>query len=235
MNEISPFDPLPVPPELAAEFFAHNESLAADAVRAGNMQRRRAWWIAGAACFVAVVESFAIASLAPLHTVEWRLVRVDASTGRIDEVSSLRAASATITEANVKALLDRYVMLREGYAAPEATYNFRAVSLMSGEDEQKRYAAEFGGKNPLSPQVVFGKSGYIRVRIKTVAVLGPRLGQVRFAREEVKDRASPPKITHWQATIGFDVRPDARMSNADRLLNPIGFLVSDYHVDPDQP
>ena len=45
-----------------------------------------------------------------------------------------------MNEANTRFALAQYVRLREGYAAPEAEYNFRAVSLMSAAAEQRRYA-----------------------------------------------------------------------------------------------
>lgn len=233
MNEIS-LIARPVPPDVAAEFFAQNESIAAERLRAERHSRRVAWTIACGACAVAVAACFALAVLGPQHSVEWRLVRVDSSTGQIDEVQSLRAAPKTLDEANLKALLYRYVMEREGYAAPEALYDFHSVSLMSTPEEQYRYAASVSGNNSFSPQVVVGKDGFVRVHIKSVAVLASGLGQVRFSREAVKP-SEPPEVTHWLATIGFEVKPDARMSNADRLINPVGFLVSDYHVDADQP
>jgi type IV secretion system protein VirB8 len=233
MNEIS----LPaqqVPPDLAKEFFEHTEAIAVELLRAERRSRRIAWTVAAAACAVAVTACFALAALAPQHTVEWRLVRVDSSTGQIDEVQSLRAAPKTIDAANIRALLYRYVMEREGYAAPEAAYDFHAVSLMSTPEEQNLYADNVSGNNPRSPQVTAGKDGFVRIHIKSVAVLGPGLGQVRFSREVVTP-SEQPKTTDWLATIGFAIKPNAMMSNADRLINPVGFLVSGYHADPDTP
>ena len=80
-----------------------------------------------------------------------------------------------------------YVQRREGHAAPKAEYNFRATSLMSAPAEQHRYADAVRGGNPDSPQVVFGKGGFLRIRVESVSVLGPGLGEVRFAREEQKE------------------------------------------------
>jgi type IV secretion system protein VirB8 len=219
-----------VPPETAELFFSQVESLQADYLRSARRSRRAAWWVAGCAVCVAVLESAAIASLAPIHTVEWRLVRVDSATGVIDEVGQLREAPRTVNDANARFFLAQYVRLREGYAAPEAQYDFRAVSLMSNAAEQTRYDRDFKGSNPLSPQVVFGKVGFIRVHIESVSVLSQGLGQVRFSREEHREGAQE-KVTRWVATIGFEWHPDALISNADRTINPLGFQVGDYHVD----
>jgi type IV secretion system protein VirB8 len=75
-----------------------------------------------------------------------------------------------------------------------------------------------------------GKVGFIRIETESVSVLGNGLGQVHFRREEQKDGAAK-KITRWVATIGFEWKPDALISNADRIVNPLGFVVGDYHVD----
>ena len=226
MNQIA----RPIPPETADQFFEQVESLQAEHIRATRRQRNFAWYVAGCSCAMNVLLATAIAFTAPLHTVEWRLVRVDSATGAVDEVNQLRDAPKTVNEANARFFLAQYVRQREGYAAPEAEHNFRAVSLMSTRAEQGRYANDFKGSNPTSPQVVFGKSGFVRVHIESVSVLGPKLGQVRFSREEQKDGGSP-KVSVWVATIGFDWHPDALISNADRTVNPLGFQVGDYHVD----
>jgi type IV secretion system protein VirB8 len=219
-----------VPPEAAQQFFQQVESLHADHLRAARRSRQAAWWVAGCAVSIAVLESTAIASLAPIHTVEWRLVRVDSATGVIDEVSQLREAPKTVDDANARYFLAQYVRLREGYAAPEARYDFHAVSLMSTAAEQARYDADFKGSNPVSPQVVFGKDGFVRVHIESVSVLAAGLGQVRFSRQEHRDGIGD-KVTRWVATIGFAWHPEALISNADRTINPLGFQVGDYHID----
>jgi type IV secretion system protein VirB8 len=146
-------------------------------------------------------------------------------------VGQLREAPTTVNDANARFFLAQYVRLREGYEAPEAQYAFKAVSLMSSAAEQARYDQDFKGSNPLSPQVVFGKVGFIRVHIESVSVLSHGLGQVRFTREEHRDGDQEEKVTRWVATIGFEWHPDALISNADRTINPLGFQVSDYHVD----
>jgi type IV secretion system protein VirB8 len=230
MNDMSA---IPVPPDLSDEFFRQQESLHAEHIRSIARGRRTAWWVAGCAIALAVLDSVAIASLAPLHSVEWRLVRVDSSTGAIDVVNQLTDAPKTVTEANARATMALYVQRREGYAAPEVEYNFRSTSLMSAPAEQRRYADAVRGGNPDSPQVVFGKGGFVRISVESVSVLGPGLGQVRFARQEQKDGGTA-RVTQWIATIGFEWKPDALMSNADRTIDPLGFQVSDYHVDASQ-
>jgi type IV secretion system protein VirB8 len=231
MNQLAA---IPIPAEAGEEFFRQQESLHAQHIRSIARGRTAAWWVAGCAVAVAVLEAGAMAALAPLHSVEWNILKVPDS-GPVEVLTRLSsdAVKLTINEANARATLAQYVRFREGYAAPEAAYAFRAVSLMSIPQEAQRYAAAVRGGNPDSPQVQFGKLGSIRINVLSVSLLGPGLGQVRFARIEQKDGGTE-RMTQKVATIGFDWQVDAIMANADRTVNPLGFLVSAYRVDDSQ-
>lgn len=202
-----------------------------DLLLSAQRSKRLAWTVAAVACTLSVVSVGAVAALAPLKTVEPFVIRVDNATGIVDVVSALRDGSASYGEAVTRYFLAKYVRAREGYARPEAEANFRTVSLLSDGSEQNRFAAFFRGSNPESPQVAYGRSGVAEVRIKTISLLGPNLASVRYSRETRKGEET--KTSHWIATITFEVRPDAKISTGDRLVNPIGFLVSEYHADPE--
>jgi type IV secretory pathway component VirB8 len=223
----------PITPETAKDFFEQIDGLEMDYVRANQKSTRRAWRVAGVAVTVALLEGFAIASLAPIHTVEWRLLRVD-NAGPVEVVTTLDKGQV-FTDANARYFLGQYVRMRESYYDPEKLYNFHVVGLMSDPAEQQRYAETIKGSNPISPQTVFAHGGFERVKIESTAILGKGLGQVAFSREEHTDQSSVAKITRWVATIGFTIRPDAKMKDADRNENPLGFQVVSYHIDAVNP
>ena len=96
--------------------------------------------------------------------------------------------------------------------------------------EQARFAAWYRGSNPESPQVVNGRFGIATVRIKAISLLADNVASVRFLKESRKGEET--RVTHWVATLTFSY-VNAPMSSADRLINPLGFLVSDYRADPE--
>lgn len=202
-----------------------------DLLLSAQRSKRLAWTVAAVSCALSLVSVGAVAALAPLKTVEPFVIRVDNATGIVDVVSALREGSASYGEAVTRYFAAKYVRAREGYSRAEAETNFRTVSLLSEGPEQNRFAALFRGSNPESPQVVYGRSGIAEIRIKTISLLGPNLASVRFLRETRKGEET--KTSHWIATITFEVRPDAKISTSDRLVNPIGFLVSEYRADPE--
>lgn len=219
-----------VGPDDLKTYFDNARRWEQDLLLSAHRSRRTAWFIAASACALAIAAVGAVAALAPLKTVEPFVVRVDNATGIVDTVSALTATPARYDEAVTKYFLGRYVRAREGYSYPEAETNFRTISLLSGSGEQARFAAWYRGSNPESPQVVQGRFGVATVRIKAISLLADNVASVRFMKESRKGEET--RITHWVSTLTFSYAT-APMSSADRLVNPLGFQVSEYRADPE--
>jgi type IV secretion system protein VirB8 len=191
---------------------------------------RIAWFVAICASIIAVVSVFAIAGLTPLKTVEPFVVRVDNSTGIVDVVSALTSAAGTYDEAVTKYFAAKYVRAREGYVSSEAEDNFRTVALLSTQPEQTRFANVYRGGNPDSPQNIYGRSATSRINIVSISLINASVVSVRYMRTVT--RSDDVRTTHWVATLTFSYA-NAPMSSTDRLVNPLGFVVSDYRADPE--
>ncbi|PWU77256.1 virB8 family protein [Ochrobactrum sp. POC9] len=191
---------------------------------------RLAWSIAIASAIVAGISILAVASLAPLKTVEPFVVRVDNSTGIVDVVSALSATAGTYDEAVTKYFAAKYVRGREGYVWSEAQENFRTIALLSTQAEQARFAATYRGSNPQSPQNVYGRSATVRINIVSIALINQNVASVRYMRSVT--RGEEVRTTHFVATLTYSYA-NAPMSSTDRLVNPLGFAVSEYRADPE--
>ncbi|MGK9203143.1 virB8 family protein [Sinorhizobium meliloti] len=191
---------------------------------------RIAWTIAIVASIIAGASIFAVAGLTPLKTVEPFVVRVDNSTGIVDVVSALTSTAGTYDEAVTKYFAAKYVRAREGYVWSEAEENFRAVALLSTQPEQARFAALYRGGNPESPQNVYGRGATARISIASISLINPHVVSVRYMRTIT--RGEEVRTTHWVATLTYSYA-NAPMSSTDRLVNPLGFAVSEYRADPE--
>ncbi|MEP7453356.1 virB8 family protein [Phyllobacterium sp. SB3] len=191
---------------------------------------RIAWLAAGCAGIIAVVSVFAIAGLTPLKTVEPFVVRVDNSTGIVDVVSALTSNPGTYDEAVTKYFAARYVRARESYIWSEARENFRTVALLSAQPEQTRFATLYRGSNPDSPQNIYGRSVVSRINIVSISLINANVVSVRYTRTIT--RGDDVGTTHWVATLTFSY-VNTPMSSTDRLVNPLGFAVSEYRADPE--
>ncbi|CUX03086.1 virB8 family protein [Rhizobium pusense] len=191
---------------------------------------RIAWSIAMASGIVAGVAVFAVAGLTPLKTVEPFVVRVDNSTGIVDVVSALTSTAGTYDEAVTKYFAAKYVRAREGYVWSEAQENFRTVALLSTQAEQTRFAALYRGTNPQSPQNTYGRGATARIDIASISLINENVVSVRYMR--TIRRGEEGRMTHWVASLTYSYA-NAPMSSSDRLVNPLGFAVSEYRADPE--
>ncbi|MET3589594.1 type IV secretion system protein VirB8 [Bartonella silvatica] len=174
--------------------------------------------------------ALAVTALTPLKTVEPFIIRVDSSTGIIDTVSALKESPKDYDEAITRYFASKYVRARESFQLSEAENNFRLVSLLSSPEEQNRFARWYAGNNPESPQNIY-QNMTATVTIKSISFLNKNLIQVRYYRM-VKELNGKENISHWVSILNFSYI-NAQISTTDRLINPLGFQVSEYRSDPE--
>ncbi|EJF84968.1 virB8 family protein [Bartonella rattimassiliensis] len=174
--------------------------------------------------------ALAVAALTPLKTVEPFVIRVDNSTGIIDTVSALKESPNDYDEAITRYFAGQYVRARESFQASEAENNFRLISLLSSPKEQNRFAKWYAGHNPDSPQNIY-RNMIATVTIKSISFISKNLIQVRYYKT-VRDFSEKENISHWIAILNFSY-VNAHISTSDRLINPLGFQVSEYRSDPE--
>ncbi|WP_455481749.1 virB8 family protein [Bartonella sp. B35(2025)] len=172
----------------------------------------------------------AVVSLTPLKTVEPFVIRVDNSTGIVDTISALKEAPEDYDEAITRYFASKYVRAREGFQSSEAENNFRMISLLSSLEEQNRFAKWYSGSNPESPQNIYHNMT-VTVTIKSISFLSKDLIQVRYYKI-VREPNGKENISHWVSILNFSYI-NARISTEDRLINPLGFQVSEYRSDPE--
>ncbi|WP_208441711.1 virB8 family protein [Bartonella raoultii] len=174
--------------------------------------------------------ALAVAVLTPLKTVEPFVIRVDNSTGIVDTVSALKDSPNNYDEAITRYFAGQYVRARESFQASEAENNFRLVSLLSSPKEQNRFANWYAGNNPESPQNIY-QNMTVTVAIKSISFLNDELIQIRYYKT-LTEIDGKETISHWVAILNFSYI-NAKISTKDRLINPLGFQVSEYRSDPE--
>ena len=194
-------------------------------------QRNLAFIVAVVALLLCVGLVISLIALTPLKTVEPFVIRVDNATGSADVIAGLNAnGPVSYDEAITKYFAARYVAARENYSVLEAATNFRIAALMSSPDEQGRISSLTKASNPDSYQAKFGKSGIVVATIKSISLLDKNVVQVRFDREIRQN--DQRQNSHWIATLTCSYTT-ATISSNDRLINPLGFVVSNYRLDPE--
>lgn len=211
------------------KYVEESKGLERDYLQELTRSRRAAWWVAITSAGLAVLAFSGIALLLPLKRVEPFVVRVDNATGGVDIVTVLRDAPQSYGEAVDKYFLNKYVQSRETYDFETLQLTYDTTLLFSSPDVQREFRALFEG--PGARDKALG--GSVRYQIKVRSITPAKdSAVVRFVRTRHAGGGTSDVDENLVATIGFEYVA-APMHEEDRLVNPLGFQVKSYRIDPE--
>lgn len=213
-----------------AEYFKEASAWDDDRVASLRKSRRTGWWVAGGEFVLLLLLAIALVVMLPLKTTDVRLVRVDSSTGIVDQVVKLADAKETYDEAMTKFFLRRVVALRETYTRAQLQNNFDQSVLFTAPNARPQLKSAFSFDNPEGPYKRYGELGTASVQIVAIAFVAKNVAQVRYVRTDRKGGAETQ--THWVATVEFRYVSQPASEEA-RGVNPLGFQVTNYRNDPE--
>lgn len=213
-------------------YYREAQSWANDRQDALRASRRVAWIVATVAIVVAVFEACALFFLAPLKTVVPYTLLVDKNTGYVQALKPLDADRIAPDTALTQSFLVQYVVAREGFDADSLQSNYRKVALWSAEGAREGYVAGMQVSNPNSPLTRYPRSTVIETRVKSVSPLDRDSALVRFETQRRDAGGQTAPARPWVAVIRYRFSTGP-MSTEDRFLNPLGFQVVRYRVDPE--
>lgn len=213
-------------------YYAEAASWNSDRIGAMRSSHRVAWWIAGAAAAIALLEALALALLTPLKTVEPYTFMVDRTTGYVQALKPLDQAKIAPDAALTQSFLVQYVIGREGFDLATLNASYRRVALFSADTARTSYLQSMQVSNPQSPLVAYPRTTTIDVRVKSVSPIGKDAALVRFEtiRNDAGGQQQP--AASWVAVIHYRYS-NAPMAIEDRFVNPLGFQVTSYRKDPE--
>ncbi|QSB44335.1 type IV secretion system protein [Tsuneonella flava] len=192
--------------------------------------RRAAWIVAAIAGAIALLLAVALVILLPLKTVEPYTLLVDRQTGHVEALAPLERQTITPDTALTRSFLVQYVIARESFNIDALQSDYRKVALWSAGEARQRYISSMQASNPASPLSYLPKRANVKVDILSVSSLGADRSLVRFTTQRTDPGGQPQPAQHW-ASVVFYRFTGAEMSDADRLLNPLGFQVTRYRRD----
>lgn len=194
---------------------------------------RRAWKVAGTATAIAALMGIGIALMLPLKENTPYVIRVDNATGIPDIITALDTSDVSFDEVMDTYWLAQFVRARETYDWYTIQKDYDTVGLLATPDVGAEYAALFEGKDDIQKR--YGSQYRVTVDIVSVVPNGRGVGTVRFTKtlKRVDDANSAGQVSRWVATIGYEYRNPSRLRASSRLVNPFGFQVRSYRVDPE--
>lgn len=193
--------------------------------------RQIAWRLAIGSSSLLGVALLALLFLTPLKTNTPFVLRVDNATGHVEVLTTLQTSEISYGEVVDSYFLNQYVLNREGYDYNTIQNAYNTTALLSDPDVQQEYYALFEGSQ--ARDKVLKEHAKIVVQIRSITPT-PETGTavVRFSTQTKHSNGSVDPLHNWIATISY-IYKDATMSSADRRINPLGFQVTSYRIDPE--
>jgi type IV secretion system protein VirB8 len=213
-------------------YYADAASWNRDRLAGLRSSHRLAWWIAGGAALIAVLEAFALALLMPLKTVEPYTLLVDRTTGYVQALKPLNPDKVAADTALTQSYLVQYVIAREGFDIDTLNTNYRKVAMLSAESERSSYLQGMQVTNPQSPLIVYPRNTLIEARVKSVSPIGKNVALVRFDTVRSDGRGQVEGAMSWVSVIRYRYSGEP-LKLEDRFINPLGFQVVRYRRDPE--
>ena len=198
--------------------------------------KRRGWIAAYVGWSVGLAGVFAgwagLKQEAPPPVVFW----ADKETGHVEVMTVIRDSPVTYGEVTDRFFLNQYVLNRESYDYDTLRTLYHTTGLLSSGDEQHEYQKLFEGQEARDKKLTNQARILTKVKSITVNPIAPEAtigtATVRFTTQLVHKNGGPENPQHMIATVGYRyVR--APISEEDRRVNPYGFQVTSYRVDPE--
>lgn len=202
-----------------------------DVIYGPRRRERFAYFVAAAGVLVGLAGIGSAVSVLPLKEIQTHVVVVDKTTGDMDRIVQVQDMTLDERDAVVQALLVSYVDDRETYDLADSEERINAVLERSDGDAARTLLDLWTTASEDYPPEVYGPDAHIDVVIKSAAPIDENVYQIRFTRTLRRPRDQRSITRFYEATIGFEFRPEERRRLQDVWANPLGFVVTTYRVD----
>jgi type IV secretion system protein VirB8 len=190
-----------------------------------------AWRVATVGGVIGVLGMIIPFILLPLKTVEPFVIRVDNNTGATDIVTVIKEAKNSYGETVDKYFLAQYIRFRESYDWETIQSSYDSTNLLSTTPIQNEFKKLYD--KPDSPLKILKDKSRITVSVSAITFIGD-VAQIRFEKAIVpvggQTESSPGQ--KFIATVAYKYE-NIPTKEKDRLINPLGFQVTSYRIDPE--
>ena len=196
-----------------------------------EQSNKRAWLIAFVSVGVAILSIVAVLLLTPLKTVEPYVIRVDNTTGMVDILTILDEEQISSIEALDKHFVAQYIKAREGYYYDMLNQDYIFVQLLSTPEIAESYRQIYTGDNARDTRL--GNATQVEVQIISIVLgesAGAKTATARINLKTTNKNSKAENVATKVITLTYTYQT-AQVDEENRLLNPLGFKVSNYRVD----
>jgi len=158
------------------------------------------------------------------------VVRIDSATGASDPLGVMPIEVQSYDEQTDKYWLNNFMLCREGYDWNTIKTCYDKVGLMSNTQVQDDYARVYNDVNGRHIKLA-NRARVIPHIISITPHLEDGTATIRFTTQLVHENGTKEPPRRFVATLAYRYVYDAKLTEAQRLLNLLGFQVTSYRVD----
>ncbi|MCE9732090.1 virB8 family protein [Pectobacterium sp. IFB5596] len=197
-------------------------------------EKKLAWRIAAIGFALAAMAITALIILLPLKNTEIELWSVDKQTGRYEYMTRIKEQNISTEKALAQALAAHYVRLREGYNYFALQRDYDDVQLFNSDSVNRDYLDVFNSNQ--APDVIFNKAEYvvsidIISNVHATATDPDHLATLRIKRTIRRIVDNSVKTDIWNIRLTYRYLPRKQLTDSQREVNPLGFIVTSYQRD----
>lgn len=195
------------------------------------VQSRLIWQIVAMLSLMAFVFSVVFHQMRPVTVKEPFVLRVNDTTGAVQEVSTIKDPEKTYGEVVDRYFAAEFVRSYENYNYQSIQNDYDKTILMSGDTVANDYKKIYTDtpEHPARDKQL-GQQGTRKVKILSVVPdIKKGIATVRFQTETTGGNQSTV-VENWVATITYEY-VSAKIDDSVRLLNPLGYVVTSYRAD----
>ncbi|MFP9469975.1 virB8 family protein [Pectobacterium brasiliense] len=197
-------------------------------------EKKLAWQIAAIGFALATMAITALIILLPLKNTEIELWSVDKQTGRYEYMTRIKEQNISTEKALAQALAAHYVRLREGYNYFALQRDYDDVQLFNSDSVNRDYLDGFNSNQ--APDVIFNKAEYvvsidIISNVHATATAPDHLATLRIKRTIRRIVDNSVKTDVWNIRLTYRYLPRKQLTDSQREVNPLGFIVTSYQRD----
>ncbi len=155
-------------------------------------------------------------------SLEPYVIEVEEKTGVATVVDQLTAENFTSDQMVRRYFINQFVQAASAYDPKTYKFDVEKVRLMSVPNVYSDY------RRRINPRDLGAEAEY-DVRIKSVQFNSPNTAQIRILRQ-ISLPNSDPTTKNEIINLKFYFSPNINLSMEDRLINPLGFQVSEYLI-----
>ncbi len=184
---------------------------------------------------ICIILALAVAFLVFKDDKELVLIRVNNDTGYAEVLTRVAEEDLTADEALGKFFASRYLTLREQYIHSVVQEDYRLVQLYSGRSERDKYL-EFWSKED-APDAKYEENYSVKIDILSISITSGtgdfKVANIRFKKNIIDLRNMKTSEEYHTARLVYDFAPYEKITDKNRLDNPLGFKVEDYETTKD--